>query len=164
MGNTMDAVRWRVETSARRVHERRGIGVFLLIAFGLAWIPFIPTLFGHDPAGVFLMPIAPAVAAVVVRRWVTREGFRDSGLLPDRRHWRLYLIAVAWPLAATLVSVPLAMVVRLAPAGFTLPWGMAPPGPLDLLSWMALSIAIAPVIAGEEIGWRGYLQVRLFAH
>jgi uncharacterized protein len=144
-------------------HSKLGIVVFLLIAFGLAWIPFVPSLFGREPVGLILMPVAPAIAAIVVRRWVTREGFRDSGLRPNLRRWRYYLIAVTWPLAATLASVPVAIAMGLAPAGVTFPWGLDAPGPRELLTWLALSIVPAPLIAGEEIGWRGYLQVRLFA-
>jgi membrane protease YdiL (CAAX protease family) len=108
------------------------------------------------------MPFAPAIAAVVVRRWVTREGFRDSGLRPNLRRWRFYLLAVSWPIFATLLSVPLALLFRTAPGGFTMPWGMEAPEPLTLLGWMLFPILASPVFFGEEFGWRGYLQVRLF--
>ena len=79
---------------------RRGIAAFLAISFGLAWVGFIPELFGGTAIPV-LVPIAPAIAAVVVRKWVTREGFARlrlapepsrmavlsaGGLLADRRH------------------------------------------------------------------------------
>ncbi len=45
------------------------------------------------------MPVAPAIACFVVRRWVTREGFGDAGLRPNLRRWPLYLLALAWPFA-----------------------------------------------------------------
>jgi len=145
-------------------YERRGIAAFLAIAFGLAWLPFAPALAGRDPVGMVLMPFAPAVAAVVVRRWITCEGFRDAGLRPNPRRWRFYLLAVVWPMAATLLSVPVAIVLRVAPSGFALPWGVATPRPLTVLAWAVGSIALAPIVFGEELGWRGYLQVRLFAN
>jgi membrane protease YdiL (CAAX protease family) len=31
-----------------------------------------------------------------------------------------------------------------------------------LASWIGLSVLVAPVVLGEELGWRGYLQLRLF--
>jgi membrane protease YdiL (CAAX protease family) len=141
---------------------RRGITVFLLIAFALSWLPFAPLLVGVKAIPAIFMPFAPAIAAIVVRKWVTREGFGDAGLRPRLRHWRLYLLAAGWPILTTLLSVPLALLVGAAPDGFTVPWGVEAPGPLTLLTWIAVSIAIAPIILGEELGWRGYLQLRLF--
>jgi membrane protease YdiL (CAAX protease family) len=141
---------------------RRGIIVFLLIAFALSWLPFAPLLFGGEAIPPILMPFAPAIAAVVVRKWVTREGFGDAGLRPNLRHWRLYLLAAGWPLLTTLLSVPLALALGSAPEGFAIPWGVEAPGTLQLLTWVALSVAIAPIVFGEELGWRGYLQLRLF--
>jgi uncharacterized protein len=141
---------------------RRGIVVFLLIAFALSWLPFAPLLFGGEAIPPVLMPFAPAIAAIVVRKWVTREGFGDAGLRPRLRHWRLYLLAAGWPILTTLLSVPLALLLGAAPDGFTAPWGVEAPGALTLLTWIAISIVSAPIIFGEELGWRGYLQLRLF--
>jgi membrane protease YdiL (CAAX protease family) len=152
-------------TPSQLIHPattRRGVAVFLAIAFALAWLPFAPTLVGGEPAAPFLMPFAPAIAAVVMRKWVTREGFGDAGLRPHLRHWRLYLLAAGWPILTTLLSVPLGLMFGAAPDGFTVPWGIEAPGALTLLTWIALSVAIAPIVLGEELGWRGYLQLRLF--
>jgi membrane protease YdiL (CAAX protease family) len=109
------------------------------------------------------MPFAPAIAAFIVRKWITREGFSDSGWRPNLRRWRLYLLAIAWPIAANLLSVAIAFAARVEPAGFSFPWGVSGPGYLTLLGWIAVSVAISPIIFGEEFGWRGYLQIRLFA-
>lgn len=62
---------------------------FLLLAFGLTWsfeialiaggLKFGP---GGNPLAATLMPVAnflPAVAAFIVRKWITREGFADAG-------------------------------------------------------------------------------------
>lgn len=142
--------------------RRRGILVFLAIAFALSWLPFVPVLFGNDPVAGMFMPFAPMIAAIVVRKWVTREGFRDSGLRPNIRRWRFYLFAVTWPLAATLLSVVLATVLGTGPDGFSLPWGVEAPGTMQLLIWLTLPIIASPTFLGEELGWRGYLQPRLF--
>jgi hypothetical protein len=41
---------------------------------------------------------APAIAAFVVRKWITREGFADAGLRLDLRKWPYYLVAWLLPL------------------------------------------------------------------
>src|SRR5215203_5169219 len=98
----------------RAAGPRRGILAFLGLAFGLAWLPFVPALVG-GPAIPILMPFAPAIAAFVVRTWVTREGFADAGLRLGRRHWPLYLVAVLWPLAVIPVRVLAALALGVAP-------------------------------------------------
>jgi membrane protease YdiL (CAAX protease family) len=158
-----------MDNSAQRSTDRpsagrtwEGVGIFLILAFGLAWLPFLPVLVG-GPALPILMPAAPAIAAFVVRRWVTREGFGDAGLRPGWRYWPLYLVAVLWPLAVIPVRALAALALDAAPAGFSFPWGVASPSPLQLLGWLLVSVALMPIFFGEEFGWRGYLQVRLFA-
>ena len=144
--------------------ERRGIPAFLILSFGLAWAPFLPVLFGKDPAGALLMPIAPAVACIVVRKWVTGEGFADAGLRPSlRRHWPFLVVAVTWPILASPISVALALMSGVGSPDLTFPWGVATPPALPLLTWLLMSVGLAPVLLGEELGWRGYLQIRWFA-
>lgn len=141
--------------------RRRGVATYLALAFGLAWAPFLAVPLGLDTGAALLMPWAPAIAGVAVRRWVTREGFGDAGLRPNPGRWPLYLVALAWPFAAHPLRVALACALGLAPPGFTFPWGLAAPSPRDLLAWALLPLAVAPILFGEEFGWRGYLQVRL---
>jgi uncharacterized protein len=51
---------------------------------------------------------APAIAAIVVRKWVTGEGFADAGLrLKLRRGWPYYLFGWLLPLAVVTVIVAL---------------------------------------------------------
>src|SRR3954452_24534371 len=109
------------------------------------------------------MPVAPAVACIVVRRWVTREGFRDAGLRwrPRPQHWPLYVMVLLWPVAATFCSAGVALALGRGGPGFTRPWGAAAPSWPMLATWVGLSVLIAPVVLGEELGWRGYLQLRL---
>ena len=68
-------------------NDKKGVAVFLLIAFGLAWILWEITIMigpsARDPLfQLAILPgaLSPAVAAFIVRKWVTREGFSDSGL------------------------------------------------------------------------------------
>jgi CAAX protease family protein len=145
-----------------RAHDEAGVVTYLAIAFGLAWLPFVAQTAGLGAVGPALMPIAPAVACVVVRRWVTHEGFGDAGLRPRLRHWPTYLVALAWPIGAAICTTVVTRALRLAPPGFTSPWGVSGPSWSSLTAWIGLSLLIAPVILGEELGWRGYLQLRLF--
>ena len=68
-------------------NRRKGVLVYLLLAFGLAWVAWeIPHRLGISPWDprfqLFALPgaFAPAVAAIIVRRWVTGEGFAAAGL------------------------------------------------------------------------------------
>jgi membrane protease YdiL (CAAX protease family) len=135
---------------------RRGVRAFLVITFGLTWLPFLPVLVG-GPAVPLLMPFAPAIAAVVVRRWVTKEGFADLGLRPRLAAvWPWVGVALAWPLVAMPLAVAAASVVGA---------GTPDLGRVDLVSlavWAGASVLATPVFLGEELGWRGYLQVRIF--
>jgi membrane protease YdiL (CAAX protease family) len=136
--------------------RRSGVRAFLAITFAVTWLPFLPAAFG-GPAVPLLMPFAPAIAAVVVRRWVTREGFSDLGLRPHLRSaWPWLGLALAWPLAAIPLAVAVASVVGV---------GSPDLGRVDvpaLLLWAAASLLAAPIFLGEELGWRGYLQVRIW--
>src|SRR5438309_6493802 len=71
---------------------RRGVIAYLLIAFAFAWscweIPIRLGLSVRHPMFQFaVLPGAfgPAIAAVLVRMFVTREGFADAGLPIQRR-------------------------------------------------------------------------------
>jgi membrane protease YdiL (CAAX protease family) len=117
---------------------------------------------------------SPAFAAFVVRKWITREGFADAGLKIDVSKWRYYL--VGWLLPVVLVGciVVLAPLLGIGRADFSLVRGfqyVLPPGttlPRVPNVWFVLSsllitaILVAPVLFGEEFGWRSYLQLRLF--
>ena len=163
---------------------KRGVAVYLLIAFGLAWgLWEIALLVGPSPDSplfqLAILPgaISPAVAAVVVRKWVTQEGFADAGLALNMGRWRYYLAGWCLPLAAVLVIVLLAATLgvsepdftldralrELAPEGATIP--SLPPGLFAILplQLMLSALVVTPILWGEEFGWRGYLQVRLMS-
>jgi len=165
--------------------KTKGIVSFLVIAFGLAWILWeIPFLIGLSPRRplfqLALLPggFAPAVAALVVRKWITREGFADAGLALNLRQWPYYLCAWLLPLVVTAVIVGLAVVLGVSQPDLSLQRGLqalspgadAPPlSPLAMLIALALQLMLTalvatPILWGEEFGWRGYLQIRLLAH
>lgn len=133
----------------------KGIVVFLVIAFGGTWSYL---LFARLGLGLSLVnplvqlpgAMMPAIAAVVVRRWVTREGFADAGLRP-RWHWT-WLAAWLLPLVVTAV-----MAVVAALSGW---W--RPGGELGVVLFaMGLAVVLAPLYWGEEFGWTSFLWPRL---
>ena len=161
----------------------KGIVIFLLLAFGIAWISWeIPIRLGlslHSPffqlaalPGAF----APAIAAIIVRRWITHEGFADAGLRVHLRKWRYYLVGWLLPLVVTAFIVIVAVILGISRPDFTLQRalptllpgnaGAMPAIPAYLWAVIPIQLLITALIAtpllwGEEFGWRGYLQLRL---
>ena len=123
---------------------------------------------------LFRSGFAPAIAAFIVRKWITHEGFADAGLRPNLRKWRYYLVGWFLPLAVVgwiVISAPL---FGLGKPDFSLVRGIkylastGMPVSLSRPLWMLIgglvisAIFSAPINFGEEFGWRGYLQPRLF--
>jgi hypothetical protein len=85
------------ETSIKEVptnNHRKGIVAFLLIAFGMAWAFWeISIRLGGSHKSPLLAVLAfvgafsPAVAAFIVRKWITYEGFADAKLRLNLRKW-----------------------------------------------------------------------------
>jgi hypothetical protein len=120
----------------------------------------------------------PALAAFVVRRFITREGFATAGL--RRGPWRPYLlvwlgvpllVAAIYALTILLglgqfdptISTLTARIAQMA-AGRTVPPLPSPPV-LSLAIFaqgLTLGVLLTSVFTfGEEFGWTGYLLVRL---
>ncbi|WP_067536530.1 CPBP family intramembrane glutamic endopeptidase [Nocardia crassostreae] len=159
-----------------RVGQRRsvianpsGVAVFLLIAFGVPWLWLLGAvvLLGFsvvNPIVQLPMGVAPAVAAFVVRRWVTREGFADAGLAPRfRTARRWYVIAWIGPLGLAVASIVAAVAIRLwwPETGWLDPDFDIPITALTPILMIAV-IVLTPVYFGEEFGWTGYLRPRMF--
>ncbi|WP_420880284.1 CPBP family intramembrane glutamic endopeptidase [Rhodococcus sp. (in: high G+C Gram-positive bacteria)] len=144
--------------------RRRGIGWFLALAFGASWVPWaIVWAAGYslDDPVVQLLTAAfvPALAAVVTRRWITREGFADAGMRP-----RLSAARTSYAIAAVLPIGILAIASALAAA--TGVWDVAEwQFGRDDLVFVAIALVVpvvaAPIFWGEEFGWTGYLRDRL---
>jgi CAAX protease family protein len=151
----------------------KGVLTFLLISFGLAWgAVFVAySVLGMSLADPLVqltmalpMAFSPAIAAVIVRRWVTREGFRDAGLAPRVRAAGFYYL-VAWigPVLVLAATVGLATVLGLYRPDFSpvpqfIP-GMQPG--LAALLLLVVPVVVVPAFWGEEFGWRSYLQQRV---
>jgi membrane protease YdiL (CAAX protease family) len=161
----------------------KGIISFLLLAFGIAWISWeIPIQLGVSPQNPLFQLVAlpggfaPAIAAFIVRRWITHEGFADAGLRPNLRQWRYYLVAWLLPLVVTPCIVILAIALGLGQPDFTLKRALTALAPgnagslptIPAYLWAVIPVQLlitaliaTPILWGEEFGWRGYLQLRL---
>src|SRR5664280_1609845 len=166
----------------KSLKNRKGIIAFLLIAFGLAWANweiFFRLGFSMDNRRLFMIAsfpaaFAPAIAAFIVRKWVTREGFADAGLRLNLRKWRYYIVAWLLPLVGVGCIVVLAPLLGLGKADFSFGRGVSyfmqagvPASrlryPLLLIGgWLFGVFFAVPINFGEEFGWRSYLQLRLF--
>jgi membrane protease YdiL (CAAX protease family) len=142
--------------------QRKGIRTFLLITFGGTWgvwgIAWLLGLFTTNVSGQVLVALgafAPALATVIVRKWVTREGFADAGLRPHLiKRLPYYAFAWLWPLIGVGIVVMAALVLGIVPVRTEVT-------PLLLVSALAGTLIATPLFFAEEFGWRGYLQLRV---
>lgn len=150
--------------------KRRGLAVFLGIAFGgtWLWLLFATKALGVSPVNPLLQLPAfcvPGIGAVIVRKWVSREGFADAGLTPRfRAARRYYALALLGPVALTAVTLWLAALLGLWTPDLAGPGGLLP-GVREcamLLLMMLIAVATTPLYWGEEFGWTSYLRPRLF--
>ena len=171
--------------------ERRRIGVFLAVGFGVSWATALaiwrtgglvdsPEITGGITLATVLLPTAymfgPAIGNVAARL-VTGEGWDSHRLRPDFEG-TMWTYAAAWLAPAVLTVVgagfyfavfpsqfdPTMAAFREAVAGTGV--GMDP----RLLAAIQIvaALTIAPVINGlfafgEEFGWRAYLLPKLLA-
>jgi len=149
----------------------KGLIWFLVIAFAITWVSILAIyLIGNVPTsgtgkvssnpmvGLLSMlgTFGPAIAAFVVRKWVTREGFKDAGLhFNFRVGWSYYVWAVLAPLVGGVITVLVA-----GAAGLDV-LNLSAISATDIVSWLVGSLIWTPILFGEEFGWRGYLQPRL---
>jgi membrane protease YdiL (CAAX protease family) len=145
-------------------NRTRGIASYLFLAFGMAWILWeIPIQLGVSPRDPLFqlaaLPggFAPAIAAIIVRKWITHEGFEDAGWRLKLQKWPYYLVAWLLPLPVTAIIVALAVALGISQPDFSLQGAL---GAL-VLQLLITALVVTPILWGEEFGWRGYLQLRL---
>ena len=149
----------------------KGIIWFLVIAFAITWASILAIyLLGDVPSsgtgevssnpmvGLLSMlgTFGPAIAAFVVRKWVSCEGFKDAGLRFNfRAGWSYYIWAVLAPLTGGVITILVAGTTGAAVSN------LSAISVTDIISWLVGSLIWTPILFGEEFGWRGYLQQRL---
>lgn len=154
---------------------------FLAISFVPAWVTWeIAITAGFDVLSwqmqLFLLPGAccPALATFVVRKWITREGFDDLKVRVSGYRWAFYVLAWLLPLVVIGGMAALGMGLGLGAPDFTLAQAIAAQAmgrDLSMMQGLGLLIVpqvlfaaliTTPILFGEEFGWRGFLQRRLF--
>jgi hypothetical protein len=175
-----------MEPNRRPALDKKGIISFLAITFGLTWgVEVLLLLNGVrfelgrlDAGGMYVavMMFAPALAAFITLKFITREGFGQTNLRFGS--WRPYVVMVVLFPACYLVIYLLTWGVGLGQPDWQLTWfqnlfrqfGTAAPempnpgvilGALFVAS-IGPSALISTLFAfGEEFGWRGFLLPKL---
>jgi uncharacterized protein len=158
MGYHLAELQWRRDMTMRG----KGILAFLPITFGMTWsiwgVAWLLGFLNTNVSGQIIVAVgafAPALATLIVRKWITREGFADAGLRPNLGKKLLYYVfAWLWPLVGVGVVIAVASALGIVPVRSDV-------APLLIVSALAGSLLATPLFFGEEFGWRGYLQLRV---
>ena len=160
----------------RKMTKKR-LCVYLLVTFGVTWIPTI--LFSvnggeyNSGAMEFILTfsmLCPA-AAMLVTRFITKEGysvngrgFLQLGIDFNKRKWKWYLFAILIPII--YLDLGQGLMYLLFPKCFN-PEMLEVYGVSEGTLWMYPIVGITSTVMlsigalGEELGWRGYMIPKL---
>jgi len=154
--------------------DAKRLGIFLVLAFAIAWIPWIVMNANFDfndwfmgkDGGIFLWLTlltggAPAIANVLTRL-ITKEGFQDDMLrLKLRGNIKYYVIALLFPLLAGIVRGITQTAVWGDFSAEADHSGLMNASLVMQAFWMSLIMAFNTF--GEEYGWRAYMNPKMEA-
>ena len=155
-----------------KVQNLKRLVIFLLLAFGFAWIPWIimnrvwgyAEWFTTSHYLLFANPtlFAPAFANLLTRL-ITKEGFSDMKLhLRLKGHLPQYLTAWLFPMACALLGRLLTTALYGDRNGAGAADGMSV---TMITAYVLDAFFTAPLMAfftfGEEFGWRGYMNDKM---
>ena len=160
--------------------EWRGIGIFLLVTFGLTWAVWavVYLLGGAEnlpllTVGSLLAMWCPGIAAIICSRYVTPMSKRDLGLQRGylERYVSIYFFVFLFLIAAMGLSVGLGFQevnATLEPLSSEIADQQYPFNDpilavfISIISSFTLAALFNSMFAlGEELGWRGYLLAKL---
>ncbi len=160
--------------------EWRGIGIFLLVTFGLTWAVWaVVYLLGGSEnlplltVGSLVAMWCPGIAAIICSRYITPMSKRDLGLQRGylERYVSIYFFVFLFLIAAMGLSVGLGFQevnATLEPLSSEIADQQYPFN--DPILAVFISIVLSFTLAalfnsvfalGEELGWRGYLLAKL---
>jgi len=177
------------ETVPARAGNGRGLLIYLLVSFGLAWLLELGPVrvLGYRSGNplvmlpMVLVMFCPLVAALIARK-VEGSGLSDAGLRWGK--WRYHVVAWLLPMGLAALASTLTIALGLGqwdPTGSTILGKLAQANPAaaqraaDMAKTLGGWLPVVAVVQGlsfgvvmtsiatfgEEFGWRGYLQVRL---
>lgn len=152
--------------------EAKRLIIFLLLAFGISWIPAIilnVTVGFHEwfeaykyPFFALIVGYGPALANVITRK-LTHEGWHDSMLhLRLKGNIKYYLIALFSVVAVGIIEGILATLLYGGGDFSDIGKDM---NAMQVIGNVLLTISLIPLMAfntfGEEFGWRGYMNQKM---
>jgi uncharacterized protein len=142
----------------------REILIFSFLAYLFSWTYWLTALLGKNPAHPFyslggngpaLGMFGPMLAAIVMRGFISKDGFKGS--VGANRPFKLYAIAYLVPFFFILTVILFNQITGIG----HFQWTYSTPLLKSILITAALVFLLLPVSFGEEYGWRGYLLPRL---
>jgi uncharacterized protein len=144
---------------------RHGLLAYLIVVAALSAVVEGALLLTGQTVLIQVLMLMPALASVVVRV-LRREGFGDvSFRWGGRRTWIAIALGLLFPIVVGAIAYGSAWMLGLA--DLSISESLTGGSPLGRLAYLLLlngglnTLAFLVFSAGEEIGWRGYMLVRL---
>ncbi len=141
----------------------REILIYSFFAYLFSWTYWLTALLGKNPAHPFywipngpaLAMFGPMLAAMIMRGFISKEGFKGS--VGVNRPFKFYAIAFFVPFFFILALIIFNQISGIG----HFKWTHSIPLFRTILITAGLVFLLLPLSFGEEYGWRGYLLPRL---